>query len=83
MVVVMWEALKAVAVSTITMWRGVPSAINDMADVWTEDALDHNWPSVWGNQIKTFFWWIALATFVIGYILSAYLTVFLVHWLIF
>jgi hypothetical protein len=76
-------ALRSVLLSIFTLWRGVPNAIEDMSELWTKEAIRLGWPSNWGPQLKTVFWWLGLATFIVGYILSAYLTVFLVNWLIF
>jgi hypothetical protein len=82
-IMLLLEALQAVVFSNVTMWRGVPEAVRNVSDLWTDEAIRLGWPTIWANQLKTIFWYLAFIFFVIGYILSAYLTVFLVRWLIF
>ena len=74
-----FESAKAVVVANIALWRNVPSALDDMAELWTDEALRLGWPSVWGNQIKTLFWWVALCVFLFGHILSSFITVWIVQ----
>jgi hypothetical protein len=69
------SAMRMVLLSVVVMWRSVPNAINDMADLWTQEAIDLGWPSIWGGHIKTLFWFLGLFVFGVGYILSAYITV--------
>jgi hypothetical protein len=76
-------AFECVAVAVVTFWSNVPERIDDIAVLWKMEAVNRGWPLSWDVQLYWFFYFLAWIMFIIGWILTSYLTVFLVHWLIF
>lgn len=75
--------LKLMTTSIISLWIGVPTAVSRIADDWLDRAFIAGFPTQWDRHLYYLIWAVALITVIIGWILTAYITVWLVNKLIF
>jgi hypothetical protein len=54
-----------------------------MSNEWLDRATVRGWPTLYAPHLYYFFYGVAFVMVVIGWVISSYLTVFLVEWLIF
>jgi hypothetical protein len=72
-------SLQSMFVAVIAMWRSVPGTLDTIATHWQAEALLRGWPSRYDVQIYWFFYMLAGAMFVFGWILCSWLTLIILH----
>jgi hypothetical protein len=75
--------LHAVAIAIIAMWRDVPKVIEDIAVEWQEEALHKEWAASYDRFIYWFFYVVAWVCFLVGWLISAWVSLFLFRSIIF
>ncbi len=65
--------------AVIHLWRGLPAALDETANEWLDRAILNRWPSLYARQLYFFFYGLALVLFLIGWVLSAYTTIFVLR----
>jgi len=76
---VAWTAVKTMVLSLVSIWRGIPGATQDIADEWLRNASVAGFPTEYDQWLYSGAQAIALIIIVIGWILWAFLTVFLIN----
>ena len=76
---VLFFAGRLIAVAVISLWIGVPTALNNIADEWLDRAVIAGFPTIWDRQLYYVFWALGLVTVVIGWVLLSFITVGIVH----
>ncbi|MFC1879102.1 hypothetical protein ACFLZW_04245 [Chloroflexota bacterium] len=78
---VMSHTIRLIATSIASLWVGVPTAVNRIADEWSTRALAAGIPT----EYDTFLFYasagVALVTIVSGWIILAFVTVGILMWL--
>lgn len=64
-------------------WTGVPGVTRTIADEWTKRACEIGFPSQYDSALYRILQVAAFATFLVGWILLSYVTVWIVNRLIF
>jgi hypothetical protein len=77
------NTLRLELLAVITLWSGVPTSLDRMANEWLDRAIRHGWPTLYSAQLYYTFYGLALMMILIGWTLCSYLTVFIIHWLLF
>lgn len=78
--IIAWVAInsiKAMLLALISLWKGVPDTCRAIANEWVAEAIKAGWPTVWERHLRNVLFVLALLFVFIGWILLAYLTVFL------
>jgi len=71
--------LSLMATSALSLWIGVPQAVSRITDDWLDRAIVAGFPTEHDRTLYYIIWVLALSTIVAGWILLAYLTVFIVR----
>ena len=76
-----WAVLRIVAISLIAMFKGWLPTARDMADHWASELMKTGLLPI--IPFDKYVWWVfyclAFATLIIGWVITAYLTVFIVN----
>ena len=72
-------SLQSMFVAVVAMWRGVPVTMENIAIHWQREAFLKGWPSSYDVQIYWFFYFLAGAMFILGWILCSYATILLLR----
>lgn len=72
-------SLQSMLVAVVAMWSSVPGTLDTIATHWQAEAILNGWPSRYDVQIYWFFYILAGAMFIFGWILCSYLTIFILH----
>ena len=76
---VCWGALQLVALAVVALWSGVPASLDRMANEWLNRAILRGWPTLYSRQLYYFLYALAFVMVLLGWILSCYLTIFILH----
>jgi len=71
--------LRLVVLSFVTLWSSVPAKVDEIAVFWAAQAINNGWPTAWDRELYFFFKVTAWVMFLIGYVLSAFLTIFIIR----
>jgi hypothetical protein len=75
-----WGSFRTVVVAVITLWKTVPSEIDDIATHWVARTINtQGFPNTGEDYLYWFYYFVAWVIFLIGWIISAYITILLVH----
>lgn len=70
----MWTAIAS-------LWVGVPQATHRIADEWISRAVAAGFPTIWDRKLYYTIRIVAFLTIVVGWILSSFVTVWIVKWI--
>jgi hypothetical protein len=76
---VVQEAFKAVLMAVVTLWKEVPKEIDKIAMGWVVRAINAGWPNAGEDYLYWCFYFVAWIIFLIGWDISAHLTILLEH----
>jgi hypothetical protein len=77
---VIWTAIKSTATAIITMWKTVPYEVDDMAVHWVGRTLNTTgFPNTGEQYLYWFYYFVAWGVFILGWLISAHLTIWLEH----
>ena len=71
-------ALRLIAMAVISLWIGVPNAVENIANEWLDRAVIAGFPTQWDKQLYYSLWFIGLVTIVIGWVIFSFITVWIV-----
>jgi hypothetical protein len=74
-----WAAVSFTLMSLAAFWSGIPTAANQIADYWLEEAIKAGWSTLYDRQLRAVLLVLAYAGLVGGWLLSAFMTVFIVR----
>ena len=73
---------RLIITAVCAFWTGVPTAVNRIVNEWMQRAWDAHVPTEYGDVLHWIFTIVAYAMIFSGWIGLAYVTVFLLHWLV-
>jgi hypothetical protein len=71
--------LSLVTTTAISIWVGVPTAVDRIANEWLDRAVIAGFPTQWDRQLYYILWALGLITVVAGWIILSFITVGIVH----
>lgn len=74
---VIFFALRLVFVAVISLWIGVPRAIENIANEWLDRAVAAGFPTNMDRQLYYVLWFLGLATVIVGWVIFSFITVFI------
>jgi hypothetical protein len=72
-------ALRLVALAVISLWVGVPRAVDNIANEWLDRAIVTGFPTQYDRQLYYVLWTLGLLTVLVGWVIFSYITVGIVH----
>jgi hypothetical protein len=72
-------AFRLIAMAVISLWIGVPTALNNIANEWLDRAVIAGFPTQWDRQLYYIFWCLGFVAVVIGWVLFSFITVWIFH----
>jgi hypothetical protein len=74
-----WFTLRLAATALVSLWVGVPNATRRIADAWLGRATLAGFPTEYDTYLYHAVCFVAFLTIVLGWIVLAFLTVFLIR----
>lgn len=74
---VAWTAIKTMVLSLVSLWRGIPASIQEIADEWVGNAAIAGFPTEYDRWLFIGAQAVAFMVIVIGWVLCALLIVWL------
>jgi len=72
-------AVELILTTLVSIWVGIPNAVEQIALDWQGRAIDAGFPRIWDRRLYLVLWWAAFLTVILGWILLSFMTVFIVN----